>query len=921
MRPLRRFLRRLVSFATVRRDNNRLRDEIEEHIALQTLEYLGAGLPPAEARRQAVLKFGGVEAMKESYREQQGLPRLETLLRDIRYAFRHLRRAPAFTTAVVLTLALGIGATTSIFTLIDAVLLRSLPVANPAELYRLGKESTCCYSGGYSQENGFSLVSYDLYRYLRDHTSGFSELAAFPAPVAGFGVRRSGSPEAVQGYPGEFVSGNYFITFGISAYAGRALTAADDWPGAPPVAVMSYRVWREKYGSDPSVIGAAFLFNGRPVTVVGIAPPEFFGDALRPTPPDFFLPLNAEPLVQVDTDLNKYDTHWLQLIGRIRPGTNAAAVEAEMRVALQQWLRSHWGEMSPGERAKLAQQTLFLTPGGAGITRMREQYGRWLEILMMVSGVVLLIVCANIANLMLVRGMERRRQTSLSMALGARTAHVVRGPLIESLLLSLSGGAAGLAIAYGGTRLLLRFAFPPLPGLSGVPIAASPSLAVLGFAFVTSLLTGVAFGIAPAWMAAHVDPIEALRGGRSGARAGSLSRKALIVVQVALSLALVAAAGLLTNTLRRFENQDFGFDPARRVVATMNPRLAGYRTVQLPALYRRIRDQIATIPGVSSVALCLYSPQSGRNWGAAVRIEGHPELAPGEDQFASWNRVSAGYFDVIGNPIVRGRGITDLDTATSRKVAVISEAFARKFFRSEDPIGKQFRSTASASPDPVEVVGIARDARYLTLRLDQPAAPLFFLAETQANYTAGNIGSLFLNDIVVEVRPGASVPFPAIRQAMAAVDPGMPLAWIHTLREQVAERFTQQRLMARLTSLFAVLSLLLASIGLYGVTAYNAGRRGAEVGVRIALGAGRGDIVREMLRGSLALILLGLLLGLPATFAVGRLLGTQLYGMRPYDPAVTMTAILALALPALVATLIPAFRASSTSPHDALRSE
>src|SRR5438876_1722018 len=492
MRALRRFFKRLGSWARTHQDEERLQAEIEEHLAMQTSENLQAGLSPTEARRQAVLKFGGVEAIKEDYRAQKGLPFLETLAQDTRQTLRRLRKAPSFTITAVLTLALGIGATTSIFTLVHAVLLKSLPVANPSELYRLGRESRCCYTGGYSQEKEFSLVSYELYKYFRDNTKGLSELAAFPAPEQLFGVRRSGTSEAAQSYPGEFVSGNYFSMFGIRAYAGRALTDTDDQPNAPPVAVMSYRLWQERYASDRSVIGSVFNLNDKPFTVVGIAPPGFFGDSLRNTPPDFFLPLNSEPYVQSDADLNKVDTHWLELIGRIQPGANPASIEAEMQVELKQWLRSHWSDMSANDRARFPEQTLYLTRGGAGISTMREQYEHWLLILMMVSGFVLLIVCANVASLMLVRGMERRRQISLSMALGAQTFRILRQPLTESLLLSSFGGAAGLAIAFACTRLILRFTFPTLAGFASVPISASPSMPVMVFAFVVSLLTGVA---------------------------------------------------------------------------------------------------------------------------------------------------------------------------------------------------------------------------------------------------------------------------------------------------------------------------------------------------------------------------------------------------------------------------------------------
>ena len=672
--------------------------------------------------------------------------------------------------------------------------------------------------------------------------------------------------------------------FGIRAYAGRTLTADDDQVGAPLVAVMSYRLWQQGYGSDRSVIGGVFRLNDHSFTVVGIAPPGFFGDTLRSAPPDSFLPLNAEPVVRSDADLKKYDTHWLALIGRIQPGATPASIEAGMRVALKQWLRSHWGEMSANDRAKFDEQTLFLSPGGAGITRMREQYQHWLLILMMVSGFVLVIVCSNVANLMLVRGMERRQQTSLSMALGARASRVVQQALTESLVLALLGGAAGLAVAFMGTRLILHVAFPSLPGSAGVPIDASPSMPVLLFAFGTLLLTGIAFGIAPAWIATRIDPIEALRGaGRSTSGAGALPRKALVVVQVALSLVLLSASGLLTATLRSLENRDLGFEQDGRVVATMDPRLAGYRSEQLSLLYRRIHDAIAGMPTVSSVALCLYSPQASGGWGTGVWADGHLPPGPKDDNSAWWDRVTAGYFDVVGTPIIRGRGISEQDSASSRHVAVVDETFARTFFRNEDPIGKHFGREPGASRE-FEIVGVARDARYSAANPDQPSRPFFFLPEAQAEYSRTNQGSLFLHDIVIRARPGAALSIAAVRQVVASVDPGMPIMSIRTLREQVASQFTQQRLIARLTSLFGVLSLVLASIGLYGVSAYNAGRRVREIGVRMALGATRRDIVRLVVRGAFGLILLGLMIGLPLTFAVGRLLGSSTLRHEPIQP-------------------------------------
>jgi predicted permease len=919
MRTLKRFLRRIASWATKRQDEERLRQEIEEHLALQAADNVRAGLSHEAARRQAALQFGAVESMKETYREQRGLPSMERLIQDVRLAVRRLRMAPAFTISSVLTLALGIGATTSIFSLVHAVLLKSLPVANPAELYRLGRESHCCYIGGFSQKDEWSIVSYDLYKYLRDNTPGFSELAAFQDLTPILGVRRSGSADAAQSYPGEFVSGNYFTMFGVGAYAGRVLTPADDQPTAPPVAVMSYRLWQERYASDPTVIGTVFNLDDKPFTIVGIAAPGFFGDTLRSPSPDFFMPLNMEPLVDVEADLRAPFQHWLALIGRVEEGTNPQSIEAKMRVNLKQWLQAHWSQMSASDQAAFPEQTLYLAPGGAGITSMRERYELWLQILMAASGFVLLVVCASIANLMLVRGLERRPQTSLSRALGAPISRVVREPLIESILLSLCGGVLGLAIAFAGTRLILQLAFPSFPGQPGVPIDPSPSLPVLLFTFVTSLATGVIFGIAPAWMAARADPIEALRGSnRATRRAGSLSRKSLVVLQTALSLVLLTAAGLLTAAFGRLENQNFGFEKDGRMVALINPRLAGYQPEQLSLLYRRILDSVKSIPGVAAASLSLYSPPSA-GWASGVWVDGQPPPGAREDNSSSWNRVTQDYFEAIATPILRGRAFTAQDTADSRKATVVNEAFASRFFPNGDAIGQSFGPRPTMSRE-YEIVGIVRDARYFTKGLNRPTGPMYFTPEVQANYKQ-SAGALFLHDILIVSKPGATVSAASVIQAMAAVDPNLPVISIRTLSEQVASQFTQPRLIARLTSFFGILSLLLAFIGLYGVTAYNAGCRSSEIGLRVALGANRTNIVWLILRGSLALIFWGLAIGVPLAIAASRFLDSQLYGMNPNDPAVLTAAILALGLAVLIASLIPAFRTSLISPLEALRAE
>ncbi len=907
-------------------------EELQAHLALEIDRLRAEGLSEEEAYRQARRNLGNLAIAGERFYESRRWLWLDHFLQDARQTFRRMRKAPAFTMTVMLTLALGIGATTSIFTLVYAVLLKPLAVANPDNLYRLGRHAGCCNWTGYSQSNEFSMVSYELYQQFRNDIRSFTELAAFDAGELQLGVRRSGDSEPAQSYEGEFVSGNYFAMFGLQAHAGRMLTNRDDRPGAPATVVMSYRLWQQRYGSDPSVIGSVFEIDSKPFTVVGIAPLGFFGDRLRDNPPDFYLPLNTEPDMEANANLNRPDTYWLDLIGRIQPGASPASLQAQMRVELKQWLRSHWNDMSANDRTVFSEQTLFLKPGGAGITAMREEYEHWLRILMMVSGCALLIVCANVASLMLVRGMERRQQISLSMALGAQAPRLVRQALAESILLSLLGGAAGLVIAFGGTRLILHFAFPAQTGMAGIPIDASPSGPVLLFAFVVSVITGVAFGIAPAWLAARADPIDALRGanrsvGRdNNARTGLLSQKTLVVLQAALSLVLLSASGLLTFTLHRLETQNLGVDQDHRMVASTNPRLAGYRPDQLTPLYRRIHDSLASIPGVSAVALCSYAPLNVNAWGANIQIEGHPPPGPRDDNFAMLERVTAGYFAVIGTPIVRGRGISERDTAASQHVAVINEAFARKFFPRANPIGKYFGRWVGGAGQ-YQIVGVAKDALYLTYDLGQPVTAGIFLPESQHDFRpdrgASEVspGTHFLNDIVVVTRPGVTLSSAQVRTALAAIDPNLPILSVQTLSERVAGQFAQQRLMARLTSLFGILSLVLASIGLYGITAYNAGRRTSEIGVRMALGANRANVLGLILRGAFALIALGLVLGVPLSLGAGALLRSVLYGVNPYNAAIIAAAILALGVSAFIAAIVPALRAISISPMSALRLE
>jgi putative ABC transport system permease protein len=621
---------------------------------------------------------------------------LEEIWRDLRHAVRQLRQSPAFTATALITLALGIGGTTAIFTLVQQVMLRSLPVTRPDQLWRIGDSDRCCYSDRYTQGD-WNFFSWEAYKFFRANTPAFQDLAAFQIGQgnAELGVRRTGSPAAAETGNGEYVSGNFFKTFGISAWRGRLFTDADDQEGASPVAVMSFRTWQEKYGSDPSVMGAAYQINGHPFTLIGIAPPGFFGAKIDVgAMPDFWLPLTAEPIIAAETTrLKDPRVGWLDLIGRVRPGTNSKTLEVQLQGELHQWLASHRADMSPQEKPLWEKQTLRLTPGGAGVSPMREAYKDSLRLLLVASLCVLLMACANIANLLLARGLKDRPQTAVRAALGASRARLVRKALAESLTLSVFGAVAGIAVAYVGARLILSLAFSGPD--RAVPVDAAPSPPVLLFALGISLVTGVVFGIAPAWMTAHAEPIEALRGanrslgGNRGIFGTAGAPKALVIVQVAVSLVLLSAAAMLGQSLRNREHQNFGFDSHGRYLSSMDAKLSNYKPEELSSLFQEIEKHLRAIPGVRMVSSALHAPMTGY-WTHDIRIEGKPEPSLKDDFSSGWTRVTPGFFEIFGDRTIMGRSITDQDNTTTRAVAVINEAFAKRFFGKENPIGQHF---------------------------------------------------------------------------------------------------------------------------------------------------------------------------------------------------------------------------------------
>jgi predicted permease len=842
-------------------------------------------------------------------------------LKDARYALRQFANAPVFTATAVLTLALGIGATTAIFTLVHAVLLNSLPVAKPRELYRVGDVENCCVNGGL--QDNWSLFSYDKYKTFRDNTSGFLELAAFQAGNSLTGVRRSGSNQPAQSQRTEFVSGNYFAMFGIGPYAGRVITPQDDRKGAEPVAVISYRAWQQKYGGDPSIVGASFTMNAQPFTVVGIAPPGFFGDRLQ-EPPAFWIPISDEPLIDGAGGILDFPQQdWLDVIGRIAPGANPKQIEAHMQLELQQWLLSPVAKLQPGERDLVPKQVLHLSPGGAGVQRLRDEYQSGLRLLMWISGLVLVIACANVANLMLVRATNRKFQTSIRAALGATPSRQVRQVLTESVVLAALGGIAGIVLAFAGTQLILRLAFQN----NYVAIHASPSLPVLAFTFTVSLLTGILFGVAPAWMTARAAPADALRGaGRSTAGGGGWTQKSLVVAQAGLSLVLLSAAGLLTQSLRNMRNQNFGFETPNRYILHIDPMMAGYKPAQIQALYRKLHDSLAAIPGVTQVSFSLYSPMEGDNWGETVYIEGQAPPPPDSEQNnASWVRVSAGYFETLGTKLFQGRSFSEQDSPTSRRVAVVNQTFAKQFFKNENPIGKHFGDLDIKYAGLFEIVGVTEDTQYREPTHKIP--PMYFLPETQSvayedpRFVTFEDRSHYLNAVELKTFGKVAALEPQVRHAIGDVNPDLAVIDFMSFGEQVSHNFSQQAMISKLTSMFGLLALVLASVGLYGITAYSVERRAKEIGIRMALGAGRMSVLKLVLLGALVQMGIAMAIGIPAAIAASYAMAAQLFGVKPYDARVLLIAAASLVLAAFLAAVVPARRAATLDPIRALRIE
>jgi macrolide transport system ATP-binding/permease protein len=828
---------------------------------------------------------------------------------DFRFALRQLAAAKGYTLTAIVTLALGIGANTGIFTLVHAVLVKSLPVSDPATIVRLGDGNNCCVIG--ASQGHFSIYSYPLYTYLRDRTPEVGDMAAFKAGPGKVGVRRAGT-NASDPTVDQFVSGNFFTLFGIRPYAGRVLAPTDDLRGAQAVAVMSYRLWHERYGGDPSIIGSTFVIEGAPFTIVGIAPPGFFGAMLRPDPPDLWMPLAAEPATHgKNALLDRATSHWLYVFGRVPGGVDRAPIEAKLNVELRQWLHAN-ETLDPKQ---FDQQSIALVPGGAGTTQLRQYYENDLRVLLGITGLVLLIACANLANLQLARGAANAAQNSIRVALGAPRSRLVRQVLIESTILAVAGGLLGLFVATETASLLLRIS---LSATSYVPIDATPSLPVLGFTFVLSVLTGAVFGIAPAWSASRADAAVALRGaGRGGSGRTTLPQRSLVVLQAALSLVLLSGAGLMVQTLRNLTGQQFGFAMQSTVVANVNAGFGSYGPEKLAAVYGEIDRQVRQIPGVRDAALALYSPMSGDNWQMGGSIESHPNqrIDP------SWDRVSPSFFDTIGAHILRGRGFDQRDGPAATHVAIVNETFARYFSANEDPLGKRFGLGDASHRADYTIVGIVNDIRFRNPR--GPARPMFFVPLLQMSAAewedTTRARSNIIQAVILRVEGNPPGLGARVQRTLGAIDPNLTTLSVNNTSEMLGQMLSREEMIGVLAEIFGLLALVLASVGLYGLTAYAVARRTAEIGVRSALGATRGQIVQLILKGALSQAGVGLLLGIPAAVAAGRVLNGQVYGVKTSDPLILAVAGALLALSAAIAGLIPAARAAAVDPVRALR--
>jgi predicted permease len=827
---------------------------------------------------------------------------MEKLLQDVRYAVRVLAKSPGLATVALLSLALGIGANTAIFTIVDAVVLKLLPVAAPEQLVLVG-------SAG--RRNPTSSFSHPTYKDLQDGNKVFSGLLAH-APVA-LSMSTEGQTERVIG---EIVSGSYFSVLGVNAILGRTFTEQDDHaPGSHPVAVMSYGLWRRRFGLDPGLIGRTIQLNAHSFTVIGIAPANFSSTEIGFSP-DVRIPLAMQAQLTPGWDaLNRRDRVWLGILARLKPDVGIHEAQAAADVLYQQILQAESQSYPPDLTGQMRREGFFerrlvLSEGSRGLSRLRNQLRHPLLVMMAAVGMVLLIACANLATLLLARAAGRQKEIAVRLALGASRSRLVRQLLTESLLLSLIGGGLGLLLSLWASQFLSRF-LPQAP--MPIRLDLHPDARMVGFTLVVSTLTAVLFGLAPALQATRPDltPVLKEESGALGRRAHRLALgKILVVAQVALSILLLVGAGLFVRTLWKLKALDPGFTRDRIVLLSLDPSLNGYGENETRQFYQRLVERLESLPGIRSASLARVSPLTGGGMRRTTSIKGYQPVA-NEDMNMNLNFVGPRYFETMGIPLLQGREFSPRDSQAAPRVAVINETMARRFWPNESPLGKRI-GFGAPSPLDVEVIAVARDGKYRTLR-DQGLSTVYlsYLQEPRA----------FEMSLHLRITGNPDGMVASVRHAVAELDKNLPIFNVRTLAEQVEASLVPERMLSVLSSFFGLLALLLAGIGLYGVMAYRVARRTREIGIRMALGAKRGSVLTLVLRESLLLVLIGLALGLGAALWATRVISSMLYDISATDPVTLLSVSLMMTAVAILASFLPALRATQVDPVTALRYE
>ncbi|HSF18643.1 MAG TPA: ABC transporter permease [Vicinamibacteria bacterium] len=829
------------------------------------------------------------------------------LPQQLRFAFRTLRKNSAFTSVVVITLALGIGANTAIFGLIDQLLIRSLPVLEPERLVVIDAPGP--FSGSSHQNSDvFTVISQPMFEALRDRNTVFeSVLAHYNTSVH---VSAGGETEDVRG---ELVSGTFFPGLGVRPAIGRLFTAEDDLiPGGHPVVVLGHGYWRRRFAESPDVVGSAISINGHPMTVVGVSEAGFHGVEVGVSV-DLYVPImmQAQVIPTWTRGIGDWRARWLTPMARLAEGVSLEEAQAGINVLYSQLLQEDFATIqtrSESFRERFLKKELVLVPGGRGTSELRFQSRTPLLVLSGMVAFVLLIACANVANLLLARSLSRRREMALRVAIGASRSRLVRQLLLESSLLALSGGVLGILVASWTGDALIRAL--PFDGISEA-FTSSPDLRVVLFTFVLSLGTGLAFGILPSLSATAqaIAPTLEADSVRSPGRSSSRFRRALVVVQIALSLLLLIGAGLFVRSLLNLHAIDPGFEPDRLIAFSVDPSLNGYDLGRRRSVLRQIRDEVASEPGVRSVSLAEVALMTNSNSSSTVNVEGY-QRAEGEDVNPNTNGVAPGFFTTLGIPLVSGRDFTDADDASSTKVAVVNETFVSYFFKDEDPLGRRIGFGRDALD--ITIVGVVRDGKSTNIR-EEPRR-FVYLPYVQST----DLGSVTL---YIRAQAAAEALGRRLREAVARVDPTLPVTDLKTMREQIRESLFVERLVAALSITFGVLATLLAALGLYGLISYAVSSRTREIGIRMALGARRRGVLLLVFKEVVVLLVLGVIVGLPSGYALGRLVETQLYGLGGADPTAMAVAAAVLVLTSLLASCLPAMRASRVQPVVALRYE